>query len=99
MTEIELKPDEGLLLTRDEIYQVYEKLYADNAHWAFTHTQRDADLEIAQAQLSKAQARCDKRVRGLIEFIEWLRDEEAVAQDDWDLYCKDKFEALRKGEG
>jgi len=87
MSTGEPQPDEGL---HDEIYKIIRQDIVGHT----TTEKRVKEI------LSKAQAHCEKRVRGLIEFIEWLRDEEAVAQDDWDLYCKDKFEALKgKGEG
>jgi len=41
-------------LTRDEIYQIYDKLHRENPHWSQIHSQRDADIEIAEAQLRKA---------------------------------------------
>lgn len=39
------------------------------------------------------------KIEGLITFIEWLRDEELVAQDDWDEHCEVKFQALKATHG
>jgi len=57
-----MNEQDELLLTKEEIYKVYEKLYEENAHWAFTHTQRDADLEIAKAQLAKVKQHYEQKI-------------------------------------
>lgn len=64
----------------------YNPLDADKAY-AFCATNCDAIDQIL--------ALLQPKIARFIKFVEWLRDEELVAEDDWDIHCKDKWQALQ----
>ena len=96
----EPKPNEGRLLTEElrEIWLQWQESgenYGQLIDAVSTKTASIKDAECKEIVAAKsiifAQAS-----EALIAFVEWLRDEEAVAQGDWDLHCKAKWDAILK---
>jgi len=83
-------PDEGLELTPEELSKLSSTVWIAG-HWFYNA------WEVMREVLAKATKHYEAKIARLINFVNWLRDMEAVAVDDWDLHCEGKWQETISG--